>query len=293
MPNSQLELRSQQYGRNIMMLAQQKYSKMYPNVMLKTDINGKTFFQDQIGEWSMATKGSLNPDTPENDPNFARRMGTIITKNDNRFLDRSINLQIMSDPKAPMAMSAGSSIGRTIDDEIITAALGTSFSGESGTTANTLAGYSADNVIADGGTNLTFAKVKQAKEVLDNDNVEEEDRYFVCSPAGVTSLLDDNNLTSSDYNTVNAINSGTMPKEGTWLGFKWIISTRLTTAANITTGFAYQKYGLCLGMTEMPFVRTDERKDKSYSWQIYYELNLGAVRLEEARVVSVDYDITA
>jgi len=290
MPNTQLELRSQQYGRNIMMLAQQKYSKLYTNVMLKTDINGKTFFQDQIGEWSMAPKGSLNPDTPENDPQFARRMGTIITKNDNRFLDRSVNLQIMSDPKAPMAMSAGSSIGRTIDDEIITSALGNSFSGESGGTAVALP---ASQIILNGGTNLTFAKVKAAKQKFDDNNVEEEDRYCVISPAGVTKLLDDTNLTSSDFNTVNAINSGTMPKDALWMGFKWIISTRLTTAANITSGFAYQKYGLCLGMTEMPFVRTDERKDKSYSWQIYYELNLGGIRLEEVRVVQIDYDITA
>jgi hypothetical protein len=290
MPNTQLELRAQQYGRNIMMLAQQKYSKLYPAVTLKTDINGKTFFQDQIGEWEMATKGSLNPDTPENDPEFARRMGTIITKNDNRFLDRSVNLQIMSDPKAPMSMSAGSSIGRTIDDEIITALTGNSFSGETGATTIALP---AAQIILNGATNLTFAKVKEAKQKFDDNNVEEEDRFFVISPSGVTSLLDDTNLTSSDFNTINAINAGTMPKDGVWMGFKWIISTRLSVTANIVQGIAFQKYGICLGMTEMPFVRTDERNDKSYSWQIYYELNLGAIRLEEVRVVRVDYDETA
>lgn len=290
MPNTQLELRAQQYGRNIMMLAQQKYSKLYPAVMLKTDINGKTFFQDQIGEWSMSPKGSLNPDTPENDPNFARRMGTIITLNDNRFLDRSINLQILSDPKAPMAASAGGSIGRAIDDELITAALGNSYSGETGGTAVPLG---SAQTILNGGTNLTFDKVKECKQKFDDNNVEEEDRYFVISPSGVTSLLDDTNLTSSDFNTINAINAGTMPKDGVWMGFKWIISTRLPVAGNIVSGFAFHKYGLCLGMTEMPYVRTDERNDKSYSWQIYYELNLGGIRLEEKRVVQVDYDQTA
>jgi len=288
--NTQLELRSQQYGRNIMMLAQQQYSKTYPTVMLKTDIVGKTFFQDQIGEWSMQTKGSLNPDTPENDPQFARRMGTIITKNDNRFLDRSTNLQIMSDPKAPMAKSAGGSIGRTIDDEIITALGGNSYSGETGSVAVPLP---SSQIVLNGGTNLTFAKVKEVKQKFDDNNVEEEDRVFLISPAGVTSLLDDNNLTSSDYNTVNAINAGTMPKDALWMGFKWVISTRLSTTANITQSFAYHRNGICLGMTEMPFVRTDERKDKSYSWQIYYELNLGGIRLEEVRVVRCDYDITA
>jgi len=38
-------------------------------------------------------------------------------------------------------------------------------------------------------------------------------------------------------------------------------------------------------MAESPRVRTDERADLSYSWQVYYELSIGAVRLEEERVV--------
>jgi hypothetical protein len=34
-------------------------------------------------------------------------------------------------------------------------------------------------------------------------------------------------------------------------------------------------------------VRTDERTDLSYSWQLYYEVDLGAVRLEEEKVVKI------
>ena len=41
-------------------------------------------------------------------------------------------------------------------------------------------------------------------------------------------------------------------------------------------------------MAAQPMVRTDERSDLSYSWQVYYELNIGAVRLEEERVVKLD-----
>ena len=41
-------------------------------------------------------------------------------------------------------------------------------------------------------------------------------------------------------------------------------------------------------MADAPVVRTDERADLSYSWQVYYELNVGAVRLEEARVCIVN-----
>jgi hypothetical protein len=68
------------------------------------------------------------------------------------------------------------------------------------------------------------------------------------------------------------------------MGFKWIMSTRCD-ATN--QAIALQKYGICLAMADAPLVRTDERSDLSYSWQVYYELNIGAVRLEENRVVLV------
>jgi hypothetical protein len=49
-----------------------------------------------------------------------------------------------------------------------------------------------------------------------------------------------------------------------------------------------QRYGFALAMSSEPIVRTDERQDLSYSWQVYYELNIGGVRLEEKRVVKLD-----
>ena len=139
MADSQLTLRAQVYGRNIMQLAQQSYAKLYPAIYLKGEsINGKTFFQDQIGEWEMAAKGGLNVATPQNDPNLARRMAIINTYHDSRVLDRSVNLQILSDPKSASTIAAASSLGRKIDDVIIDSLGGTALSGETGSTSNTL-----------------------------------------------------------------------------------------------------------------------------------------------------------
>ena len=67
---TELDIRAQQFSRNVVPLAQQTYSKFYNTVMQKTDINAKSFSQDQIGAWSMTPKGGLNVDTPENDPNL-------------------------------------------------------------------------------------------------------------------------------------------------------------------------------------------------------------------------------
>jgi hypothetical protein len=74
------------------------------------------------------------------------------------------------------------------------------------------------------------------------------------------------------------------------MGFQWIMSTRLPVTSTIRSCYAFHKYGICGALAEMPFVRTDERADLSYSWQVYYELNIGATRLEEDRVVLVKID---
>jgi len=128
---------------------------------------------------------------------------------------------------------------------------------------------------------LTFAAVRKAKKIFDEADVETEDRYFVVSPDGLSNILGTEQATSADYNAIKALIRGEID---TWMGFKWITSTRLSLSGSTRTCIAFQKYGICAAMGAEPMVRTDERADLSYSWQVYYELNIGAVRLEEDRV---------
>jgi len=277
---------AQQYSENIMQLAQQKMSKLWEPSHQKTNVRGKNVFQDQIGEWTMSKKVGRNPNTPSSDPALARRMAVMDAYHDNVLLDRSDELKVISDPRSSYTIAAGKAIGRQIDDVAIDALGGAAFTGETGSTSTALP---SGQIILNGSTGLTFAKVNQSQRILNDNDVEEDERYFVCSPAGIEDLMAEDKATSSDFNTLKAIQSGEFAGN-TWMGFKWIMSTRLDVASDIRECFAFHKYGLCVAMSEMPFVRTDERADKSYSWQVYYELNIGATRLEEDRVVRVDID---
>lgn len=272
---TQNEIYAQAYSQNIMQLAQQKYSKLLNTVFIKPNVKGKTFFQDQIGEWSMSTKGGRNVVTPNNDPKLARRMGTMIDYHDNRLLDRGDELRSISDPKSSYTIAAARSLGRKIDDVIIAAALGTSNTGETG--SGTAATPSTVSVTAD---SLSLKNVAAAKLALDDADVEEEDRYLVINPTLLSSALQEEKMSSADYAVVKALVNGDI---NTFMGFNWITSTRLSQQSGLV-GLVYQKYAMCLAMAAQPLVRTDERKDLSYSWQIYYELNVGAVRLEEDRI---------
>jgi len=275
MADTQNEIYAQAYSQNIMQLAQQKYSKLLNTVFIKPNVKGKTFFQDQIGEWSMSTKGGRNVVTPNNDPKLARRMGTMIDYHDNRLLDRGDELRSISDPKSAYTIAAARSLGRKIDDVIIAAALGTSNTGETG--SGTAATPSTVSVTAD---SLSLKNVAAAKLALDDADVEEEDRYLVINPTLLSSALQEEKMSSADYAVVKALVNGDI---NTFMGFNWITSTRLSQQSGLV-GLVYQKYAMCLAMAAQPLVRTDERKDLSYSWQIYYELNVGAVRLEEDRI---------
>jgi hypothetical protein len=287
MPDTQLDIRAQQFSRNVVPLAQQDYSKFYMDVMQKSDVNAKSFSQDQIGKWSMQPKGGLNVATPQNDPNLQRRWAYISTFADARVLDRSVNLQILSDPKSEMTMNAARAIGRQMDENIYSAALGTAASGENGGTSNTLP---AGQIIDSGGsTAMTILKFRQAGDVLNSNDVVEWDRHAWVSPASVRQLLSDDQATSADFVNVKNLLTGDIDD---FYGFNVKWSTVLTDAnvGNISQAVFFQKSGICAGTPEMLYIRTDELPTLSYSWQVYYELNIGTVRLEEEKVVRVDSD---
>ena len=278
MADTQNNIYAQAYSQNIIQLAQQKYSKLMNTVYVKPNVRGKTFFQDQIGQWAMEVKGGRNTQTPNNDPVLGRRMGLMVDYHDNRLLDRGDELKSISDPRSAYTIAAASSLGRKIDEVIITAAIGTAYSGETGSTS-----VVTTTTILLTAASMTLARIVAVKQQLDQNDVEMEDRYFVVTPAALDNLLNQTAATSSDYNSVKALIRGEID---TWMGFKWIASTRLAAVSSSgLVGIAYQKYGICMAMADQPVVRTDERSDLSYSWQVYYELNIGATRLEETRVV--------
>jgi len=107
---------------------------------------------------------------------------------------------MLIDPTSAYAMAAASAMGRAMDDVVIAAALGNAFTGETGSTTTALP---AGQQIANGGADLTVAKLRTAKKTLDLSDVDPSiPRYIAVSPHQIEALLGDTNVTSSDFNTV-------------------------------------------------------------------------------------------
>ncbi len=274
---------SQQFSSNVYLLSQQKGSKLRGAVREESVTGEKAFF-DQIGKTAAIAKTTRHGDTPLVETPHSRRMVTMTTYEWADLVDDSDKVKMLIDPTSSYAQAAAYAMGRAIDDEIITAATGTAKTGKAGSTSTSML---AANQIANGGTNMTIAKLLDAKKIMDEADVDPDNRHIVVSPAAIESLLNTTEVKSSDFNTVKALAQGSLDS---YLGYRFHTSTRLALSGNIRTCFAFQGDALMLAVGKDVTARIDERSDKSYSTQVYYCMSVGSTRMEEEKVVQIDID---
>ena len=277
----------QQYSANVQMLSQQMGSRLRDAVRVE-NITGKNAFFDQVGVATAQLRTSRHADTPQIDTPHARRRVSLADYEYADLIDDQDKVKMLIDPTSSYAMAAASAMGRAMDDVIITAALGTAFTGETGSTSTS---FSSDNQIANGSADMSVAKLIQAKKLLDLGDVDPSiPRYIAVGPNQVEALLNTTSVTSSDFNTVKALVQGEVD---TFMGFKFIVSNRLSKSGNIRSCFAWAEDGLALGIGKDINARIDERADKGSSTQVYCCMSVGATRMEEAKIIQIDCDESA
>ena len=281
----------QSFSDNFIHLASQKTSKLSGAVRVENINDAKAFHFDRMDTVSMVQAVSRHEDTPLTEVPFSRRRVTFNTYRAVDLIDNPDRVKMAKDPTSPTMKQLVSAMNRQKDDAIIAAALGSAYSISSSDTASTVSLPSAQS-IANGGSDLTLGKLIQAKKILLNNDVDpgEEPMYIVIGPEQLDALLNVTTNTSIDYNSVRALVNGEID---TWVGFKFIISTRLAKSGNIRSCFAWAKSGIGLAMNGTPNIRISERSDKNYSTQCFVECSLGATRIEDEKVVQIDCDESA
>lgn len=268
----------EQYKANILMLSQQKGSKLRGTVRSEM-VTGKNAFFERIGAVDMTDAVSRHDDTPQIDTPHSRRRVSLITSRWADLIDDADKVRMLIDPQSAYAMNAAWSAGRKMDARIVEALFGNAYAGEAG--ATTVALPSAQK-IASASAGLTIAKLLAAKEILDAADVDPENRTLAHNPAGLTDLLSTTQVTSADFNTVKALVAGQVD---TFLGFKFVMTTQMTAGK----AAAYTKNALVLAVGAEPRVRISERDDKNYSTQVFVQMDIGATRVEDEGVVEISY----
>jgi len=271
----------QQYSANVQMLSQQMGSRLRDAVRVES-MTGKNAFFDQVGLATATKRTTRHADTPQMDTPHARRRVSLVDYEYADLIDDQDKIRMLIDPTSSYAMAAAAAMGRAMDDEIIAAATGTAFTGETGSTSTALP---AAQQIAAGGTDLTVAKLREAKKKLDLADVDPSiNRYIACGPDQIEALLGDTNVTSSDFNTVKALVQGEVTQ---FMGFEFIMTNRLAKSGDERTCFAWAEDGLALAIGKDVNARIDERADKGYATQVYYCMSVGATRMEEEKIVQI------
>ena len=272
----------QQYSNNVQMLSQQKGSLLRGVVDVESVV-GKHAYFERIGQVSAQKRVSRHSDTPQIDTPHSRRR---ISMSDYEFadlIDQQDRVRTLIDPTSQYALAAAYAMGRAMDDEIIAAVAGNAFGGETGST--TIALPSAQKITESGTAGLTIAKLRSAKEIMDSQSIDPSiPRTIVVSPKQITDLLGTTEVTSSDFNTVKALANGEI---SSFLGFNFIVSNRLTSSSSKRLCLAFTNDAIKLALGKDVMTRIDERADKGYSTQVYVCMTMGATRLEDEKVVTI------
>ena len=276
----------EQYSSNVAMLSQQMGSKLRSSVDVEK-VTGKNAFFDQVGVTAAQLRTSRHGDTPQIDTPHSRRRLSLADYEWADLVDDVDKVRMLVDPTSSYARAAAAAMNRAMDDVIITAFNASASTGVAGGDSTALPS-GQKTATSDQSDGLTITKLLAAKKILDNNDVDPSlRRYIVCGPQQISDLLGTTQVTSADFNSVRALATGAV---NSFMGFEFIMSTRLNMDATNTTDrliFAYTEDAIKLGIGKDISAKISERADKSYSTQVYYAMSLGAVRMEEKKVVQI------
>lgn len=284
----------QQFADNLRHLAQQQGSKLMKHVSVKP-ITGKYAHFERLGSVEASKRLNRHADVSYTDVPHSRRRVQIDDYEVADLVDKQDEIRMLVDPKNPYAVSMAWALGRKMDDIILEAAVGNAASIDASDSSSNVALGSGQTVDEDFGTgsdsNLTLEKLIEAKRLLDKaDIIGDDGRALIHNASALSNLLNDSTVTSADYSSIRALVKGEI---NSYLGFDFTMMNRLRgTADGSDTDpvqcIALVKSGMGLALGQDIKVKMDELPSKGYSTQVYASATMGAVRIEEEKVVKIE-----
>ena len=181
------------------------------------------------------------------------------------------------DERSELVQVLGNAIGRRQDQLVLNAlaASGTSLA--------------VGNDVGGSDTNMNVAKLRQAKGLMDKNNVPPTDRHIVIHSNGLQSLLAETAVTSSDFNTVKALVNGEL---NTFLGFTFHVLGDRTEGGLAIDGsldrtcFAFHKDAIGYGEGIAPKTEINYIPEKT-SFLVASMFSAGATTIDAEGIVSI------
>lgn len=246
------------------------------SVRVRSDVIGATVQFRKVGEIIAVPTGFQNAVTIQ-DPGFTPHVANLVKYTAPTAVDTIQELTVNFDSKRELAMCVAMAIGRRSDQIIIDAL------DNSGTT----------NTIAAGGTNMTYAKLRQITQFFEDNAVPIEDRFLAISGNNLRALLAADQIISRFYTSNDAVENGTLNyRELMGMNIRIIPNMTeggLPLSGNIRTAFAWHRMSMGMGIGQ------DLRTEINYvplmtSYLINGLFYAGAVAVDTRGIITIDCD---
>jgi hypothetical protein len=272
----------QEFGAAYNHVAQQMASRLEGAVKVESGIVGTSKSINRVGQQIATQRTTRHGDTPINDTPHSTRYVDLLDYEVGDMVDDQDKLRLLVDPTSDYLKAMVAAHNRKKDDIIISA-----FGGNSRASTGNVALPSGQK-IAVGGTGLTKTKILQALKLFRQNEADEEageELYIAYSATALQDVLGDTQLTSADYLAVQMLQAGSL--KGKWCGFNWIPTERCPKVSTTRFLYAWAKSGVALGVGQNIVTRVGEDPSKSFNMRVYAKQSLGAVRIEEEKVVEI------
>ena len=247
-------------------------------VTVRNNVVGDTYKFRNMGKGLANQKSTSDLVTPM-DITHGFATATLQNWNAPEYTDMFDAQTVNFDEKQELASTIAQSLGRRCDQLVIDAMdAETAYAG----------------TVVENSTNLTVKKVIEAQVLLRAQGVPNANLYAAITAQGLGGLLNEEEITSVDYNNVKALVNGDVDTFG---GFKFVVvedrpEGGLTTAGDIVDSYFFSQdaVGLAIGID----IKTDVDwiADRT-SWLCNGMLKAGAVSRDGLGIVKVQYDKTA
>ncbi|MCP3675273.1 MAG: hypothetical protein GY829_12480 [Gammaproteobacteria bacterium] len=258
--------------------AYQGVGKLKSTVTMRNNVTADTYKFRKMGKGLANQKSTADLVTPM-DINHEFAVATLQNWTAPEYTDIFDQAEVNFDEKNELAEAIAGALGRRFDQLVVDAL-------DASTPLAT--------AIAEGGTNLTVAKLIAAKVALVNQGVGDADLFFIANANGLSGLLNDTKITSEDYATVKALVNGTI---NSFMGFTFnFLEEReeggLTIVSDIVDSYAYHRAAVGVAQGFENKTSIDWIADRT-AWLSNGMLKAGSVVRDTGGLVKVEYDETA
>ena len=270
----------------------QKSTSLLESTLDNVQMNTNLEYFDRIGSVELLARQGRHSDVQYTPTEFSRRSIQTVDYEGMDFIDEQDLQRQMVNPQSGMLQNFIKAANRKKDQIIINGLLGSAKSVDKNGTLTDVAFDAANQLIADGGKDLTTKKLKDGIKIFEDNDVDlaTEEVYCVLSTQSYRYLLGQTEFINKDYKlSVNAEMKYTKAEEFYGIKFLRFNSSYLPTGANANTKRAFlyvKRAGLFAKQQEIKVLA--EKNVTKQNIQLSAKASYGATRMEEKLVVAID-----